>query len=397
MPPVASNGTMKPSRLRELSLRSVLLLCGLASCRQLVGIEEKDRASPAAGGMSAGMGGEPSAGGIDDLMGDYPGGSAPSGGWVDVTANLVDSTLQCGSITALASKPDEDLVIAGVASHGLWMSRNGGASWAELGVATPPMTHQSSSIVFDPDNADRFWVTGTYGAPGVYRTDDGGRALIGLGDLVQIASLTVDFTDAARKTLLAGGHENGVVHLSTDAGANWETLSELPGGNCSVPLVLDARTWLMGCDPYAQDRGIYRSIDGGANWSKVSEATVLGAPLLTSDTRIYWLAEGTLLRSSDGGKLWQSLATPLSQTPIALPDGWLASVSARNGMVVVSADYGNNWQVASPPLPVGYVGQMLTYSPFQRAFFAGRFLCEDGAFEVPPGSIVRHYFDYLEQ
>jgi photosystem II stability/assembly factor-like uncharacterized protein len=368
---------MKPSRLRELLLSGVMGCCGLTSCRQLVGIETEDR-SALGEGSSAGASGTPSAGG-----------SAASGTWLDVTANLVDVTAECGAVTLLAAKPDEDAVIVGVASHGLWMSRDGGASWAALGGAKDPIVHQPSSIVFDPDDRNQFWETGLLGI-GVHRTIDGGRSFTTLGGLLHIETLSVDLTDPARKILMAGGYEQNVAQISRDGGVSWQLLSQVLPGSCSVPLVLDAQTYVLGCDSLSLEGGIYRSSDGGAHWSEVSEATVRQTPLWTSDNRIYWLSAvgPELLRSVDGGRSWLALDFLFGGSrPIELPNGWLASLSG--GVVVVSSDHGAQWRSISPSLPSGTGDEVLTYSSFRRAFFATHSGCRDGE----PGSIVRYDYD----
>ena len=50
-------------------------------------------------------------------------------------------------------------------------------------------------------------------------------------------------------------------------------------GYASSPLVLDASTYLLGTVA-GPGSGVFRTTDGGATWSKVSDLPVVGAPLL---------------------------------------------------------------------------------------------------------------------
>ena len=59
--------------------------------------------------------------------------SPSEGQWVNVTSNLAGMASECGNMSYVSAKPNEDLVIAGVAQRGLWGSRDGGVSWHRLG------------------------------------------------------------------------------------------------------------------------------------------------------------------------------------------------------------------------------------------------------------------------
>jgi hypothetical protein len=77
-----------------------------------------------------------------------------------------------------------------------------------------------------------------------------------------------------------------------------------------------------------------------------------------------------------------------SISPIELPDGRLATLSASN--VVVSADSGATWQPASTRLPYGDSSGFI-YSAHQKAFFIKHFDCGK---TVLPDALMRFDFDY---
>src|SRR5690349_17071763 len=107
------------------------------------------------------------------------GGNVPDGPWVDATANLEGLDSTCGTMGWLSAKPDEDMLIGGIARQGLWASTDGGTSWHQLGGSTK-VDNIASSIVYDPTNPKRFWETGIYEGHGVFRTDDDGATFVAL-------------------------------------------------------------------------------------------------------------------------------------------------------------------------------------------------------------------------
>src|SRR4051812_20740076 len=150
---------------------------------------------------------------------DRPRLSPSEGNWVNVTSNLAGLASECGNMSYVSAKPNEDLVIAGIAQRGLWGSRDGGMSWHQLGsgAGSAKITNRPGSIIYDPLRFDVFWESGIYNSNGVYRTHDGGGVFQALGAIGHNDTVSVDFTDRNRRTLLAGGHEQKqTVHLSQD-------------------------------------------------------------------------------------------------------------------------------------------------------------------------------------
>jgi photosystem II stability/assembly factor-like uncharacterized protein len=342
---------------------------------------------------------DPDAGGRrrDAAIPSHPTSDGP---WANATGNLADMPSECGNTPLVSTQPDEDMVIAGVALHGLWASDNGGESWSALGggAGSDTITNRPSSIVYDPSDPDVFWESGIYNGGGVYRTDDNGQTFVRLGDIGHNDLVAIDLGDASRRTLLAGGHEQSqTLYRSTDGGETWTNVGmRLPSGTAfsSYPLVLDARTFLVGCSGWGDGMsGIFRSEDGGDTWSRVSEEPANNAPLLASDGSIYWpkVWGGGMLRSTDRGATWEEVTgggTITSVAPIELPDGRIATLSGS--AVVLSSDGGRSWTEVTSMLPYGdSVG--VVYSRQRRAFFIWHFSCGD---RVLPDAIMRHDFDW---
>jgi photosystem II stability/assembly factor-like uncharacterized protein len=206
---------------------------------------------------------------------------------------------------------------------------------------------------------------------GAFGTRDNGvtfQSFLNMGPKLQSHSdsISIDFTDPDRKTILSGGHEQKVsggegLFLSTTGGADFdEIMNRLPTdvGFCTLALVLDAQNLLVGCPAsWSGNPGaIVRSGDGGTTWTKVHTAgvsTAWGAhPLWAKDGAIYWPAENSgLLKSTDQGKTWSAIsgARNIKHAPLELPDGRILSATASQ--IVVTADGGSTWTPAGPALP----------------------------------------------
>lgn len=314
--------------------------------------------------------------------------------WYAVTSNLGTLRSECGNMSFLAAKPDEDMLIAGIAANGLWGSTDGGGSWAPMGRGTGSdvIDNRTSSIVFDPLDPKRFWQSGIYGSA-AYVTEDGGDTFRALSKEERHAdAIAVDLEDPQRRTALLSGHEQPQkLRLSRDGGVTWTEIgAALPAGiTCNNPRILDADTFLVGCS--YSGTGLYRSDDGGATFTLVHPSAGTGLGTWLADGSLAWLtSEGGMVRSTDRGLSWVEATPPNTLAfgfMVALPDGRLAALTRK--AVVVSSDQGANWRVVSSPLPFDPTG--FTYSVHQKAFFVWRFSCDNGL--VPADAIMRFDFD----
>jgi len=348
----------------------------------------------------AGNGGSGASGGTSANGGTS--GMVVSGSWTNTTSNLASLKSECGNLSFISSKPDEDLLIAGIAQAGLWSSQDGGDSWQALGTGagSDAIINRTSAIVYDPADTNRFWESGVYNLGGVYETKDDGLTFKWLGGVTHSDLVSIDFSDPDRKTLLAGGHEMPqTLNRSTDGGAHWGPIgSGLPlATNCTTPLIIDPQTYLVGCGGLEGGvTGIYRSTDGGTSWTSITTAGGTGAPLSASDGSIYWASatNAGLVRSTDQGQSFTEVVGAgvlKSLTPVELPDGRIAAVGSN--AVLVSADQGATWTAVSPALPYNDVVG-LAYSAAQKALFVWHFTCGAPPVQVPADAVMKFPFDY---
>ena len=181
---------------------------------------------------------------------------------------------------------------AGVDEAGLFVSRDGGASWSEVDALTKHPTRPNwnpgggglclHTIVVDPTNPDRLWVG--ISAVGVFRTDDGGRSWktcnTGLPNLATgsadadvchcVHKIVLDPTDPARLFM----QYHGGVFKSTDRGDSWQRIEDGLSGNFGFPMVMtrggDLFVIPMESDEQRYAKGgrlrVYRSRDRGGSW-----------------------------------------------------------------------------------------------------------------------------------
>lgn len=329
--------------------------------------------------------------------------SSPSpGNWVNVTSNLANMNSECGNLSYVSAKPTEDLMIASVALQGLWGSRNGGATWSKLGMnaGSATITSRTSSIVYDPIYPSVFYTSGIYNGNGIHRTDNAGGSFTRLGTIDHNDSVSVDFTDPMRRTILAGTHERyREIHRSADGGMTWTNIGDkLPDGYAftSFPLVINSTTYFAGLDTSYSGRpgGIFQTNDSGNTWFLASAQGGGSQPLFASDGSIYWPgSDGSMMRGTGAGSNWTWTQTIGSGTlrnvhPVELPGDKIASLGGQR--IMISSDRGVTWQAIGPNLPFNNpVG--LTYSPYDKSIYIWQFNCGPGNIPVMPNAIMKYW------
>jgi photosystem II stability/assembly factor-like uncharacterized protein len=327
-----------------------------------------------------------------------PPSTAPAiGPWKNATDGIEGLPSECGNLSMVAALPDRDLVVASVAQQGLWSIAPGSDTWTRLGQGpgSAKITNRMSALITDPSAPNTWWESGLYNAGGIYRTDDAGVTFRQIGTLSSVQSISIDFTDPARATMLASLHERSTILRTSDGGNVWVDITpSLPPntGYSTGPLVIDSKTFLLGTSS-GTGAGVFRTTDGGTTWTTVREGGVIGNPLRTKSGELLWIAEGTqsLIRSSDNGLTWTKVSrsgvvSQLATGLTVLGDGRLATLG--NNVVIASSDDGATWRTVGPPTPFSPNG--LVAAPKRHAIYAWKFDCQLGANNpVLADSIVR--------
>ena len=201
-----------------------------------------------------------------------------------------------GRITAIAvDQNDDDVAYIGAASGGVFRTMDGGNSFTSV------FDHSSAlsigAVALDPSDQNVVYVgTGevnpgggsmAYGGNGLWRSDDQGNTWtnIGLADSGSIGRIVVHPTNSNIIHVAVMGHiwnpsSNRGVYRTTDGGASWSKVLYVDDTTGCVdlvqrpddPNVLLASMWTRIREPEVWVYGgincaVYRSDDGGLNWS----------------------------------------------------------------------------------------------------------------------------------
>jgi photosystem II stability/assembly factor-like uncharacterized protein len=268
------------------------------------------------------------------------------------------------AITGVPGQPHTFL--AGAVNGGVWKTDDDGRTWNPIFDAQP--TQSIGAIAVAPSNPNIIYVASGEGlhrpdlsvGDGVYRSTDGGRtwAHRSLDDSQQIPSIAVDPKDANRVYAAVLGHPYGPsaergLYRSEDGGATWSKVLDR-GENTGAsfvridpfdPNTLYAGFWNARSGPWEDktmyngpDGGLFKSSDGGDHWRALKEGLPQGLSQLD-----------VAVAPSVRGRLYATVAT--SSNPMA-QGGAAPSVG-----IYRSDDGGEHWRVAtSDPRPALRIG-----------------------------------------
>ena len=207
-----------------------------------------------------------------------------------------------GRITAIAvPEPYRKTIWIGAASGGVWRTRNGGTTWEPAADAIGALS--IGDVAVAPSNADIVWVgTGEKNSlrsnswgNGVHKTTNGGRTWtrVGFADSKSIGKIVIhpgnpDIVYVAVLGHLWGPHNERGVYKTTDGGATWNRVlfvNDTTGFvdlsmDPSNPDVLYAAAWhrfrrgggrMQGV---GAGSGLYRTTDGGRAWTELTDAAL---------------------------------------------------------------------------------------------------------------------------
>lgn len=299
--------------------------------------------------------------------------------------NISDGFFNTSSVGAIAvSESDPNVVYVGMGeapvrgvmtSHGdgVYKSTDGGQTWEHLGL---DMTRQISKITVHPDNPDVVFV-GAQGSPyaaneerGIYRSTDGGKnwtkvhyidANSGISDLSMDMTnpriIYAAYWDHRRFPwkVQSGGPGSGI-WKSSDGGDTWTELTKgLPEGvmgkiGVSVSRANPQRVWAI---IEAEKGGLYKSDNGGKNWSLVNPDRLLRArswyymhiQAHPTDVETVYIMNAPLVQSTDGGKTFTNMRAPHGDNHQIWvnPEHPEYMINANDGGANVSINGGLDW------------------------------------------------------
>lgn len=250
-----------------------------------------------------------------------------------------------GRVVAVAGHPTDPYTFYfGAVAGGVWKSNDGGTYWENIsdGFFT---TSAVGAIAVSQSDPNIIWVgtgeTSIRGnvshGDGVYKSTDGGKSWrnMGLKDTRHIGRVRIHPTNPDIVYIAALGHawgpnEERGVFRTKDGGQSWEKVlykSERAGSHDlsmdpSNPRLLYAAVWDAQRYPHAlrsggPDSGLWRSTDGGDSWQELTRKPGLPKGVLGKI--------GVTASPAKSGRVW-------------------AVVEALDGAVFRSDDYGETWE-----------------------------------------------------
>jgi photosystem II stability/assembly factor-like uncharacterized protein len=294
-----------------------------------------------------------------------------------------------GAVYALALSPNDawDSTAFAGTSSGLYRSQDRGIHWYQRSNGLARLTVRSLALA--PGNPDTMLAGTSYfehlrfdtSTPGEYDGSlqlsvDGGQTWRDVsGHLEQVHKVAFSPAFASDQTAFAAagtlgqhGYSDGGVYRSTDGGQNW---TEVFGDRICYALAVspnfaaDHRLWLSAFT-YSSAQGVYVSTDGGDTWTALAPAVhaqiLVPSPNFSLDQTFFaGTADSGLQRSTDGGTSWgQVLALPVTALAISPAYGASRTLYAGvqenvTGEIYRSTDGGDTWQklVTGIPANVG--------------------------------------------
>lgn len=247
---------------------------------------------------------------------------------------------------SIAGVPGDPMInYIGAASGGLWKTTDGGVSWDPI--FDDQQVSSIGSIALAPQNPDIVWVgTGETFVirpvhamgDGIYKSNDGGKTWQNMGleqtgriGRIIVHPLNSDIVYAAALGHTYGPQQDRGVYKTTDGGKTWNRILFIDENTGAADLALDpenpdglmAAMWSIhintwGLNSGGAGGGIYRSVDGGANWEALNKKGLPGGSenpvgktavaIAPSDPNIVYalfeIDSPALYRSEDFGNTW---------------------------------------------------------------------------------------------
>ena len=266
-----------------------------------------------------------------------------------------------GRVVAVAGdRRDPNTFYFGAVCGGIWKTTDAGQYWQNIsdGFLTSPsigaleVAPADPNVIYAGTGESTIRIDVSIG-DGVYKSTDAGRSWqhIGLRDTRQIGKIRTHPQNADLVYVAALGHAFGQneergVFRSKDGGENWERVLHVSDKAGAVdisidqnnPRVIYASIWeayrnFWQISSGGEDSGIYRSMDGGDTWQCLTGVEGLSNPPpdASGGTRGVGLPKGTL------GKIG------LAASPAQSGRVWAIVEHQPDGGVYRSDDYGETW------------------------------------------------------
>jgi photosystem II stability/assembly factor-like uncharacterized protein len=207
---------------------------------------------------------------------------------------------RAGRTVAISGIPNQpNIFFMAPNNGGVWKTTDYGRTWNPIFDDQP--TGSIGALAIAPSNPEIIYVGSGEGlrrpdlstGDGIYKSTDGGRMWqhLGLRDGQQIGAILVDPQDPSRVFVAVLGHPYGPnaergVFRSLDGGANWTKILYKDENTGAIDLAFDPKNsnviyadmwasrrppWTTGGSYDGPGSGLYKSTDGGTNWKQLTK------------------------------------------------------------------------------------------------------------------------------
>ncbi len=293
-----------------------------------------------------------------------------------------------GAIAINQANPDEIWVGTGEGNPrnsqtqgaGVYKSLDGGKTWKLMGLEKTRVIHR---IIIHKDNPNIVYV-GAMGPAwgdskdrGVYRTKDGGKTweqILFINERTGAADFDVDPSNANKlfvnmweyrrwPWIFKSGGEGSGLYVTLDGGDNWTKLGEKNGlpkgeiGKVGIAIATNQPNIVYALVE-SKKNALYRSNDGGNMFKKVADKNIGGRPFYywdlavdpTNENRLYNVG-GSVLISEDGGKTSKTFLG-FDKIHVDHHAWWIHPtnpnfmIDGNDGGLAITRDKGKTWQFA---------------------------------------------------
>ncbi|UCD64524.1 MAG: hypothetical protein JSW34_03560, partial [Candidatus Zixiibacteriota bacterium] len=277
-----------------------------------------------------------------------------SGQWVDISAKVIRSLEAEGAQIGYPGKTagiSADRITGNVfmviPDQGIWRSDDQGNSFTRIdGGKIGGRCETGFSLNFDP--LGRRLACFMLDGPSGYTLDGGKTWQPMTPNQRGWDSGSVQWSGDKTANIFALRHEcGGEIYTSDNMGKSWK----LKGKAFASVDIFDAETFVATKE---EEPGIFRTIDGGDSWTRVSELQPAGRDIRIFKGVAYWTSEKGLLVSKDRGKTWkiQGSEVGCSFGPYFGKDEMHIVVVGKDGFHQ-AANGGEKWERVAP-LPPEY-------------------------------------------
>jgi photosystem II stability/assembly factor-like uncharacterized protein len=239
------------------------------------------------------------------------------------------------------------LLYAGTNGVGVYKSSDGGATWAQSSIGLP--LADTARLVIDPSNSAIFYLGAS---DGLYKSIDRGQSWSATELMTSVKELVIDPTNP--QTLYAGLDYVGV-YKTTDGGANWTRVLGF-NNNPFEAMAIDPvspNTLYAAAYPFK----LFKTTDGGGHWPEIRTPSDVGALFIDGHSATVYA--GTifgLYKSTNAGASWNfaGLSNQSGSNPYVLAiapdpsDPNTLYVGTANDGAYKSTDDGAHWHPIFP-------------------------------------------------